>query len=174
MLHTLLTIIFLFTVAAGVAGARLHSLQADHPPSSLDNKVKPTIVITLQRTVCYGTCPEYKLTIFADGRVLYEGISFVKKEGKAWGRITRRQLDELILEFNKINYFSLADSYTPGTKVCPQSMTDMPAATTSLTGNGKSKTIVHYHGCRGSSVLDQLTRLENKIDDAVNVNKWVK
>jgi len=142
--------------------------------SSLNHRGQRTAVITLQRTVCYGTCPEYKLTIFADGRVLYEGISYVKKEGKAWGRITRRQLETLILEFNKINYFSLADSYTPGTKVCPQSMTDMPAATTSLTRNGKSKTIVHYHGCRGLSVMDQLTQLENKIDEVVNVNKWVK
>ena len=174
MLHWLLTIVSLFAFVAGAGGARLQSLQVDQPPSYLDHNVKPTVVITLQRTVCYGTCPEYKLTIFADGRVLYEGTSYVKKEGKAWGRITRRQLEKLILEFNKINYFSLADSYTPGTKVCPQSMTDMPAATTSLTRNGKSKTIVHYHGCRGLSVMDQLTQLENKIDAAVNVNKWVK
>jgi hypothetical protein len=173
MLHSVLTIVFLLSFAAGTASARPNGLQAD-PPLPVRHHSPAPPVITLQRTVCYGTCPEYKLTIFADGRVLYEGISYVKKEGKAWGRITRRQLEELILEFNKINYFSLADSYTPGTKVCPQSMTDMPAATTSLTRNGKSKTIVHYHGCRGLSVMDQLTQLENKIDEAVNVNKWVK
>jgi len=174
MRHPLLTIFILFTVVAGAGGARLHSLQSDQPPSFLDNNVKPTVVITLQRTVCYGTCPEYKVTIFADGRVLYEGVSSVKTKGQAWGRISRQKLEDLILEFQNIYYFNLNDSYTPGTKACPQSMTDMPAATTSLSWNGKSKTIVHYHGCRGLQVLDLLTQLENKIDEAVNVNKWVK
>jgi hypothetical protein len=173
MLHSLLTIIVLFTVAAVTAHVKLHSVEADAPQPVRHHSPTPQ-VITLQRTVCFGTCPEYKLTILADGRVLYEGISYVKTKGKAWGRITRQQLKELISEFNKINYSSLADSYTPGTKNCPQSMTDMPAATTSLTRNGKSKTVIHYHGCRGLPVLDQLTQLENKIDEAVDVNKWIK
>jgi hypothetical protein len=173
MLHSLLTIIFLSAVAAGTTGARLDNLQPA-APLRMSHDVKLTAVITLQRTVCYGTCPEYKLTIFSDGRVLYEGISSVKTKGKAWGRITPAELEELILEFQNINYFDLDDSYTPGTKVCPQSMTDMPAATTSLTRNGKSKTVIHYHGCRGLPVLDLLTQLENKIDEAVSVNKWVK
>jgi hypothetical protein len=28
-------------------------------------------VITLERGACFGTCPVYKLSIFADGRVEY-------------------------------------------------------------------------------------------------------
>lgn len=169
-LSLLIAIILLFFAGSPDAV----SSQSRRSSQSYVHHVPRTVVITLQRTVCYGTCPEYKLTIFTDGRVLYEGISSVKTKGKAWGRITRAQLEELILHFQNIYYFNLADSYTPGTKVCPQSMTDMPAATTSLTRNGKSKTIIHYHGCRGLTVLDLLTALENKIDEAVGVKKWVE
>jgi len=154
MLYSLLIAVLLFTV------------QAESKPRQK--------VITLQRTVCYGPCPEYKLTIFSDGQVLYEGTSSVRTKGKAYGRITREQLEELILEFNNIYFFNLEDNYTPGNKVCPQSMTDHPSAITSLSQDGKTKTITHYHGCRGLHTLELLTKLENTIDAAVNVSQWTK
>ena len=134
---------------------------------------RPTIVITLARSVCFGTCPNYKLTIYSDGKVSYEGIRFVKKVGKATGRISRAQLDELVMEFTNIHYFNLPDSFQPGDKTtCPQSATDMPSAVTSLTWRGRSKTISHYYGCSGPSTLELLTNLEKKIDEAVNVKQW--
>ena len=131
-------------------------------------------VITLERTVCFGSCPIYKLAIFSDGTVRYEGIKYVKRVGKARGRISRRQLDQLIENFTKLDYFNLDDSYTPGNKGCPQVATDMPSAITSLTWHGKCKTINHYHGCRGPDALERLTQLEDKIDEAVKINKWIK
>ena len=140
----------------------------------LSESKPPSKVITLQRTVCYGPCPEYKLTIFSDGAIAYEGISSVKKEGAAKGRISLKKLQDLVREFDKINYFNLEDNYTPGNKVCPESMTDMPSVITSLTRNGKTKTITHYHGCRGLKTLELLTELENKIDAAVNISQWTE
>jgi hypothetical protein len=133
---------------------------------------RPTKVITLERTVCFGTCPEYKLTIFSDGRVEFQGTRFVKKVGKATGRISRARLHDLVMEFTNIYYFNLPDSFEPGQKTCPQEATDMPSAITSLTWQGRSKTIRHYHGCRGANTLELLTNLENKIDEAVNVKQW--
>ena len=135
---------------------------------------RPSPVITLERTVCFGACPIYKLTIFSDGRVDYQGIRFVKRMGKASSRISRAQLEQLVAEFTNNDYFKLDDSYTPGAKGCPQAATDMPSAITSLTWRGKTKTVNHYHGCTGADVLEMLTRLEAKIDDAINVTRWTK
>lgn len=131
-------------------------------------------VITLERTACFGTCPAYKLIIFDDGKVVYEGKDFVKRKGKAESQITKAELENLVREFDRINYFSLDDEYVGDPKNCPESWTDNPSATTSLNWKGKTKTIRHYHGCRGSSVLDQLTALENKIDEVVNTKRWIK
>ena len=39
------------------------------------------VIITLERTECFGTCPVYRLTVHGDGRVVYEGIRFVEVEG---------------------------------------------------------------------------------------------
>lgn len=138
------------------------------------NSARRTKVITLERTVCYGTCPVYKLTIFSDGRVEYVGEQFVKRIGKATGRISRKQLEDLVMEFTNIYYFNLPSSLVPGSKHCPQDMTDHPSAITSLTWQGKSHSITHYYGCRGSNTLELLRKLEDKIDATVNVKRWTK
>lgn len=133
-----------------------------------------TKVITLERTACYGTCPIYQLTIFSDGRVEFVGERFVKKIGKATGRISRKQLEHLVLQFTNIYYFNLPAAIEPGSKHCPQPVTDHPSAITSLTWQGRSHSINHYHGCRGSNTLELLRKLEDKIDAAVNVKQWTK
>jgi hypothetical protein len=134
-------------------------------------------VITLERTQCLGPCPIYKLTIYDDGKVEYEGKQYVKRKGKAEGRITKEQLQELVREFEKIDYFDLADSYAPygvDKKTCPEAWTDYSAAITSLNWKDRKKTVSHYLGCRGTTVLDQLNALENKIDRVVSSDQWIK
>ena len=139
---------------------------------SLSMAVVP--VITLERTACYGSCPVYKITIYDDGKVLYEGTEYVKQKGKAEGRIEKSELDALLHEFEKINYLSLDENYTDDPKNCPQQWTDNPSAITSLNWKGKSKTIRHYYGCRGSSVAEQLTALETRIDAVAKTERWIK
>ena len=131
-------------------------------------------VITLERTACFGSCPMYKLEIFADGKVVYEGKKFVKREGRVQGRIPRAAVQQLVREFNRINYMRLDDEYVSEGPNCPEWWTDSPSAITSLDWKGRTKTVRHYHGCRGAKVLDQLTALENKIDRVANTKRWVK
>jgi hypothetical protein len=126
-------------------------------------------VITLQRTVCFGTCPAYKLTIFHDGRVVYVGSEFVKNKGTATARISVADLENLVSEFTKLDYFSLK-----GDLPCPENWTDNPSAITSLSWGGKKNAVNHYYGCHGAEILEKLTKLESKIDEVVNTNQWVK
>lgn len=131
-------------------------------------------VITLQRTSCFGTCPAYKITIYDDGKVLYEGMRDVRHEGKATSQITKSDLEALVREFEKIDYLNIDENYTDDPKNCPELWTDNPSAITSLNWKGKTKTVRHYYGCSGSKVAEQLTALEDKIDKVVNTDQWVK
>lgn len=130
---------------------------------------KPTefgdVIITLERTACFATCPIYKLTISGDGKVVYEGKKFVNIIRMRTTQISEDKIKELIDKFNRINYFSLKDSYMNG--ICA---TDYPSAITSITINGKTKKITNYHGCPSPKKLQQL---EDKIDKIANSNKWV-
>ena len=123
------------------------------------------VVITLERTACFGTCPIYILTIYGDGTVVYEGISFVKVEGVITTSISEDKIKQLVSEFQKIDYFSLKDNYEE------HNATDMPSTITSYTVDGKKKTVSHYHG--DLSAPKQLAELENRIDGIVNSHQWV-
>lgn len=131
-------------------------------------------VITLERTHCFGECPVYKITIYDDGSVVYEGKDYVKHKDRATSQITKSELDELIREFEKIDYLNLDENYASSAKNCPELWTDNPSAITSLNWKGKTKTVRHYYGCRGSKVAEQLTALEDKIDKIVNTAQWIK
>jgi hypothetical protein len=137
--------------------------------------------ITLERTECYGSCPSYKLIVSSDGAVAFTGKKYVKTVGSAQGRINPDQMKQLVAAFERIDYFSLRDDYGANGVYapapaggCPEMWTDYPAAYTSLTINGKTKHVAHYHGCRGTETLEKLTALENRIDEIVNTKQWVQ
>ena len=123
-------------------------------------------VITLERTACFGTCPVYTLTMNVDGTVIYEGKDFVKTKGRVENTISQDKIEQLISEFERVDYFSLDDSYTERT------ITDTQTVITSITIDGKVKTIEHY--CGDFSAPKKLTELEDKIDEIVDSGQWTK
>jgi hypothetical protein len=136
--------------------------------------------ITLQRTTCFGTCPAYKVTIDATGGVVFNGSKMIRENGNITpqplgtknSRISQEQLQELIAEFDRIDYLSLKDAYKEGSD-CPTYSTDSPSAITTIKTNGTTKSVNHYAGCEGSAALKDLTALERKIDEIVNTKQWL-
>ncbi|MEP6849988.1 MAG: DUF6438 domain-containing protein, partial [Acidobacteriota bacterium] len=129
--------------------------------------ISKDLLITLERGPCFGRCPQYTVTISADGKIEFEGKTNTKVIGKASGKISENDLKELVTAFEKINYFDLKERYTDD--ACPEVATDMSSATTSFQSNGKQKTVFHYHGCVTKDTHESyppgLNLLENKIDD---------
>jgi hypothetical protein len=93
--------------------------------------------ISIERTVCFGSCPIYSLTLHADGSVDYYGEAFVDHLGKRHGRIEPAYFDQLARLAEDIGWFGFANSYS-----C--SVTDNPVVYTSLVRKGVRKTIFHY------------------------------
>lgn len=133
---------------------------------SEDDAQKKNIIITLHRTMCFGTCPVYKLTIYGDGTVIYEGKKFVKDIGIKTTTINEEKVRQLVSEFKKINYFSLKDSYDE------TGITDMPYALTSITIDDKTKSIRHYYG--DPNAPKELTQLEKRIDEIAGSKQWTE
>ena len=143
----------------------------------IKSDIPPDVVITLERTICYGPCPMYTLTVKADGSVNFQpryvrGRDIVAGNSKR-GRITKEKVKELISEFERADYFSFKDSYKLFESECPESWSDHPSAITSLTIKGRFKTINHDYGCQGNPVLEKLSKLEKKIDEIVNTKRWL-
>jgi hypothetical protein len=113
------------------------------------------VVITMERTVCFGTCPAYKVTVYGNGTVMYEGFRFVAVEG-------RQKVKELVSQFYKHGFFSLKDRYE-------EQMTDLSSTTTSIAIGASEKSVYRY-----GLHPENLVELENKIDEIAGTAKWVK
>jgi hypothetical protein len=129
---------------------------------------KARVVATLERTVCFGSCPAYKLTVYSDGQVLWEGASYVKKKGKASATLTAGELSLLKAAFSDAGYFDL-----PDTAACYEA-TDNPWATTSYDDGTRHRTLRHYYGCRSKPEAATLGALERRIDQIVNSDRWIQ
>jgi hypothetical protein len=138
-------------------------LAAETTPLSRRVAVQPQqerqpVMLTLERTACFGFCPIYKLTVYGNGKVVYEGKRFVKVAGTRTTTISQPAVKKLLAEFQQLQYFQLPDSYTGG-------HTDAPSAITSLTMGKRQKTVNHYLASPDAPA--KLTALENKIDAVV-------
>ena len=129
------------------------------------------VLITLERTPCLGRCPVYRVSIAATGTVTFEGEANVETLGVATARIGEEEVRDLIAEFERAGFFSLAERYTYGEAACGRYVTDNPSAITSITIGDRSKTVQHDYGCSG--VPRQLTELEARIDTVAHSSRWI-
>jgi len=147
----------------GAAGCGRDSIN-----DSVSDKVDATTTITLDRIGCFGACPSYSLSIGGDGTVTYAGRQFVKVVGAATGQIPVADVQGLVDEMERANYFKLT---VPDP--CPQGIkTDAPTATTSLQIAGKSHVVTDYHGNLCAPPV--LRTLEDRIDVVAQSAQWVK
>jgi len=157
-------IILSIAVITALALARQQTTQV----SNLTDADLKDLVISLERTTCYGNCPAYKLTIYGNGRVEYEGTKNVELTKKKEGHLQPGDLKKILAAFDKANYFS-AKPYTYDSCTCTL-CTDMPTAITEIRAQGKSHRVEHYYGCRCAP--RELWQLEQEIDRVVGTDQW--
>jgi hypothetical protein len=126
--------------------------------------------VSLERTLCYGTCPSYVVTLFADGRVTFEGREYVKAKGAHSRRIPATKLAPLYAKIEAIHFWDLQDSYRfvkrPDGAV--EMVTDLPTYFVTVKTATKSKRVQDYHGSP-----KELRELEELIDTIAGVDEWI-
>ncbi len=136
--------------------------------------VPANTVITLQRGACEKRCAVYKVILFADGTVIYDGQHYVRKVGIVRDKVEVENIRKLIEEFRAAGFFDLADQYGYTSEAgCSSMLSDGPVAMTSIVSGAKSKSVIHNHRCVGP-VPAQLTRLESSIDKLANTVRWIR
>jgi hypothetical protein len=135
-----------------------------HLINFFDTTPPQDVIITLERTMCFGFCPVYRLSIYGNGKVVYEGRYYVRVEGARTTYIPKRKVRELVAEFERIGFYDFDDQYTiPAT--------DFPSVLVSIDLEGRSKTIDMY----GAEAIapEEIANLIKQIEEAVNVARWV-
>jgi hypothetical protein len=121
--------------------------------------------ITLKRTLCFGTCPAYSVTIDGDGNVTFDGQTYVDSKGRHSGKIAPEQVRALFAAFQKADFFSLFDNYS-------SRITDMPTHIVTLAYDGHSKTVTDYAGFR-VGMPQAVADLEVLIDTTADTKRWI-
>jgi Domain of unknown function (DUF6438)/Ankyrin repeat len=129
------------------------------------------LVIKLERTACFGTCPVYSVSIDAKGNVTYDGAKFVRVDGRQRDRIPPARVAILLETADRIGFFNLRDQYhsirnPDGTET---HVTDLPTAYVTITRGRQSKRVENYIGAP-----DGLKQLEDQIDEIARTKRWVR
>jgi ankyrin repeat protein len=125
-----------------------------------------SVLITLDRTNCFGPCSDYRIEVQGDGTVRYIGRANVAVPGKHTTRISHEEIVDLVDLFRRADYFSLDTEYR-------RLVTDNPTYTTSIEIDGKSMSVVDYVGIE-VGMPQVVTDLEDAIDRAAGTGKWLK
>ena len=131
-------------------------------------------VVSLERTMCFGTCPVYKVEMAADGAVVFDGRKFVKLTGRAEGKTEPAEVQALLALARQIDFFALDERYDQRQANCEKYVTDMPYAIVMIKDGARTKTVRHYHGCRQTDALKKLAELEKRIDQTAGTERWIR
>ena len=106
------------------------------------------LIISLQRTACFGTCPIYKIEIYSDGSGTYTGTRFVENIGSSKFQLSKTAVKTILSEAETIGFANMKEEYS-------EPISDLPTTFIQI----KDKKIRDYVGAPKT-----LKNLENLID----------
>lgn len=116
---------------------------------------KESLLLTLERTPCFGKCPTYKYSIYTTGRVIYNGVENVKNIGTYKAQLTKAQIEKIKNNIESAKIFSLKNKYD-------SQITDIPSTLLVINIDGQKKKIYDRYGAP-----EELTKFEKLVDDIV-------
>lgn len=119
-------------------------------------------VITMEKTVCFGTCPVYKVQIYPNGLANYTGEMHVQKIGQYRRQLSPETISDLIRSFQRADFWSLEDEYIG-------EVTDLPTTYLSFQYEGRSKKVKDL-----INAPQHLIDLENEVAAIAESPGWEK
>lgn len=149
--------LLLFLLFVLVAGCKTQT------PNTKDLDKNGPVIISLERTPCFGRCPIYSIKIYGNGLLVYDAQKFNDTTGVFCSVISKTELETLKTHFNNSGFFQMADKYPEDAK----SPTDLPSCIVYYNNGSVQKTVTD----KRFKTPETLTGLEREIDALVNFKK---
>jgi hypothetical protein len=120
-------------------------------------------VLVFQRTPCFGRCPTYTATIFADGRVEYDGQRYVPLLGKHTLSLPPTTVTQLLAEAKRIQFEQLQERYAGNTS-------DLPATIITVRQPGTAAKAVFASEDIPANLQGYINYLKARLDPLAGVN----
>lgn len=163
-------------LAAPIAVAAIAACHPVH--STVDTRSIDADSIVLERSVCYGFCPAYRLTVTRDGAVRFVTTARSDTVQRA-DTIAPRSVAWLASEAHRAGFYALPRDIARDKELCPMAATDQSTATVTIFHAESAHSVVDYHGCymghdlSVASPLPRLRRFENAIDSVAGSKRWL-
>lgn len=128
-------------------------------------------VISLSRGPCRGTCPVYRVDLYENGAVRFDGAQHVARLGVQSGSVRSAEVRALLDAFAASTFGAADSAYVYGSASCGQYATDLPVMTLTARVQGRLKTVQRDPGCRGAP--DFLRTLEARVDSVAGSARWI-
>ncbi|ALW85547.1 hypothetical protein AUC43_10865 [Hymenobacter sedentarius] len=125
--------------------------------STVQGKQDAEPVLTFERTPCFGTCPAYKMQVYADGRVAYEGRRAVPVMGTKELKMAPAALADLLRMAKEAHFEQFQERYSKNTSDLPSTVIGIRQP------NGQLKTVVVEEGAP-DNVQNLFNRFANQFD----------
>lgn len=126
-------------------------------------------LVQMERTICFGTCPSYTLSILENGKITFNGRDFVEHQGEATGMMSQENLDQLKRTIRESHFMDI-----PANPECKTQYTDHSSVFLTIQLDEKQHSITHYQGCKGFQYEEELYDLEEAIDSLAGTDRWIE
>jgi hypothetical protein len=136
--------------------------------------------IVLERTMCYGTCPAYRLRLSNAGEVHFDSRNPGDEGRQATDTVAAAAFPGLISRAKAVGFFDLPSEIAADSVLCHNRATDHPTVVVTIFAKGQTKRVEDYHGCFETvehetlPAITQLRAFEVEIDSALGSSRWVR
>ena len=133
--------------------------------------VDSSLVMSLERGPCRGRCPVYRVDVYGDGKVRFDGKQYVGTIGAQNGTAPAAAVQDLLRTIQNSEFSSVDTSFVMGSAACGQYMPDLPMSKLSAKLGTQMKTVHHDPGCRNAPRF--LRTLEAQVDSVARTARWI-
>ena len=133
--------------------------EPDLPPDP--DEIHSADYVELSRSLCFGTCPSYRVRLYRSGQVEWEGRRWVSTLGLAHAMAPQGLADEIFESVLTDEVWSLCSSYS-------SSASDL-ATNVVIVNIGDQQKVIEDYAASGPQLLRELIR---RIDSVSNTHQW--
>ena len=122
------------------------------------------LLLTMERTPCFGGCPIYEVKLYENGLLLYNGKRFTPKTGCWYRRLSKADVKAVKAVFNVEGFMEMDAEYPKGKKA----PVDLPGCVLTFYF---SSTAVKKVTDKGWDTPEPLKRLQARVDSLVAPEK---
>ncbi len=163
--HPFWIVLGLLSISLGSAANAQRSDPRSDPLYTADS-------VVLERTLCFGTCPAYRVSVSRSGMIHFESRNPGEDGRRAKDSMPVNDFETILVRAHLLEFLSLPDRIADDKRLCPHDVTDNPTSIITIFIPGQPKRVEDYYGCDWAPA--GLRNLETYVDEVTNAKRWIR